>query len=189
MSIDFIRWAGFAITHWPGLADPGVPVHHIHGTRDWVIPISRLRTPPTHVVQGGAGLDVATFAGQHLTEFVLGLGALRFLLDHLAQHGFGLAVLAGVHGLFDVLGGGQGPGEGRRQGQGEARQQTPPVGAGAARGRGFKGSQHHVQGLLQAAGSAFGACCPKLGCRLQNAIWCHPADKQGLEKPFKVESI
>lgn len=54
MSIDFIRWAGFAITHWPGLADPGMPVHHIHGTRDWVIPISRLRTPPTHVVQGGA---------------------------------------------------------------------------------------------------------------------------------------
>lgn len=54
ISIDFIRWAGYAITRWPGLADPGVPVHHIHGTRDWVIPISRLRTPPTRIVQGGA---------------------------------------------------------------------------------------------------------------------------------------
>lgn len=54
MSIDFIRWAGFAITRWPGLKDPGVPVHHIHGTRDWVIPMSRLRTPPTRVVHGGA---------------------------------------------------------------------------------------------------------------------------------------
>ena len=54
MSIDFIRWAGFAVTHWAGLANPGVPVHHIHGTKDWVIPISRLRTPPTRIVQGGA---------------------------------------------------------------------------------------------------------------------------------------
>jgi len=54
MSIEFIRWCGFAITHWQGVADPGVPVRHIHGTRDWVIPISRLRRPPTKIVQGGA---------------------------------------------------------------------------------------------------------------------------------------
>jgi len=54
MSIEFIRWAGFAVTRWEGLLDPGVPVHHIHGTRDWVIPMSRLRTPPTRVVRGGA---------------------------------------------------------------------------------------------------------------------------------------
>lgn len=69
MSIEFIRWAGFAITHWQGLKDPGVPVHHIHGTRDWVIPISRLRTPPTRIVQGGAHV-LNLSHGQEVNDFL-----------------------------------------------------------------------------------------------------------------------
>ena len=75
MSIEFIRWAGFAITHWQGLKDPGVPVHHIHGTRDWVIPISRLRTPPTRIVQGGAHV-LNMSHGQEVNDF------LREVMEH-----------------------------------------------------------------------------------------------------------
>ncbi len=49
---DFIRWGGRAIFEWPGRADPGVPVAHIHGARDWVIPMKRVR--PTRIVPGGS---------------------------------------------------------------------------------------------------------------------------------------
>lgn len=43
LPIEFIRWAGRAVLEWPGCPDPGVPVHHIHGERDWVIPLKRVR--------------------------------------------------------------------------------------------------------------------------------------------------
>ncbi len=54
---SFLRWAGRAIMEWPGATDVRIPVHHIHGDRDWVIPLSRVRRtrPPLEieVVAGG----------------------------------------------------------------------------------------------------------------------------------------
>lgn len=56
LPVDFLRWAARAVVEWDGCSDaelgPGVPVHHIHGTRDWVMPIARVR--PTQIIQGGA---------------------------------------------------------------------------------------------------------------------------------------
>ena len=55
---SFLRWAGRAIMEWPGAADLRLPIHHIHGDHDWVIPLSRVRrTRPAievEVVRGGA---------------------------------------------------------------------------------------------------------------------------------------
>ncbi len=48
----FIRWGARAILEWPGGPDPGVPVTHIHGGRDWVIP--RGRVEPTHTIPEGS---------------------------------------------------------------------------------------------------------------------------------------
>jgi pimeloyl-ACP methyl ester carboxylesterase len=36
-SMSFLKWAGNAIAAWPGCPDPGVPVRHIHGTRDRIL--------------------------------------------------------------------------------------------------------------------------------------------------------
>ena len=47
-----MRWAGRAIMEWPGRPSPSSAVHHIHGTRDWVILPSRVK--PDVWVQGGA---------------------------------------------------------------------------------------------------------------------------------------
>jgi pimeloyl-ACP methyl ester carboxylesterase len=50
--LEFLRFAAPAITSWPGCPDPGVPVHHIHGTHDWVI--SRRGMAIDTLVPGGA---------------------------------------------------------------------------------------------------------------------------------------
>jgi len=36
-NMPFLKWAGDAIVRWPGQEDPGVPVRHLHGTRDRII--------------------------------------------------------------------------------------------------------------------------------------------------------
>lgn len=43
LPVDFLRWAAGAIVRWEGCEDPGVPVRAIHGRRDWVIPLSRVK--------------------------------------------------------------------------------------------------------------------------------------------------
>ena len=48
VSPRLIRWGAGAIRNWPGVEDPGVPVHHIHGQCDRVIPLRGLR--PDRVV-------------------------------------------------------------------------------------------------------------------------------------------
>ena len=48
---DFIRWAGSAVVEWEGCPDPGAPVTHIHGDRDWVIPLRRVQADC--VIAGG----------------------------------------------------------------------------------------------------------------------------------------
>ena len=50
--VPFLRWGSRAIMEWPGAEQLPVPVHHIHGDRDWVIPVGKVS--PTRVVQGGA---------------------------------------------------------------------------------------------------------------------------------------
>jgi pimeloyl-ACP methyl ester carboxylesterase len=56
LPVSFLRWAARAIVEWDGCTQaelgPGVPIHHIHGDRDWVMPLSRVQ--PTEVVKGGA---------------------------------------------------------------------------------------------------------------------------------------
>lgn len=54
--VGFLRWAGRAILDWDGCEDGAlraeIPVHHMHGDHDWVIPLSRVKA--TEVVKGGA---------------------------------------------------------------------------------------------------------------------------------------
>jgi pimeloyl-ACP methyl ester carboxylesterase len=51
----FIRWAMRAILEWDGRM-PETHVHHIHGTRDIVLPLRYTR--PTHLVKGAGHLMV-----------------------------------------------------------------------------------------------------------------------------------
>jgi pimeloyl-ACP methyl ester carboxylesterase len=53
-----IRWGAGAIRNWPGVEDPGVPVHHIHGQSDRVIPLRRVQ--PDRVVPGAGHLLTLT---------------------------------------------------------------------------------------------------------------------------------
>lgn len=52
VSVPLLRWGARAIMEWPGRDELAVPVHHIHGDRDWVIPVAGVK--PTQVVHGGA---------------------------------------------------------------------------------------------------------------------------------------
>jgi len=58
VSPRLIRWGAGAIRNWPGLEDPGVPVHHIHGQSDRVIPLRGVR--PDRVVPGAGHLLTLT---------------------------------------------------------------------------------------------------------------------------------
>ncbi len=49
---EFLRRAGGAVLCWRGCEDPGVPVHHVHGQRDRIIPARRVAAD---VVVPGAG--------------------------------------------------------------------------------------------------------------------------------------
>ena len=50
----FVQWACRAIFAWPGAADLDVPVHHIHGADDRIIPLRCVR--PDVVLPGGGHL-------------------------------------------------------------------------------------------------------------------------------------
>jgi pimeloyl-ACP methyl ester carboxylesterase len=51
LPVPFLRWAPRAVLAWQGCEDPGVPVYHIHGDRDIVFALRRVR--PDRVVPGG----------------------------------------------------------------------------------------------------------------------------------------
>jgi pimeloyl-ACP methyl ester carboxylesterase len=72
MDVEFLRWAGRAIMEWPGVRRASAPVHHAHGSRDWVIPVSRLRKRPSVVVEGGAHVLSMSHAGV-VNGFVAGV--------------------------------------------------------------------------------------------------------------------
>jgi pimeloyl-ACP methyl ester carboxylesterase len=50
--VPLLRWGARAIMEWPGVERIEVPVHHIHGDHDWVIPLRCVK--PTVVVPGGS---------------------------------------------------------------------------------------------------------------------------------------
>jgi pimeloyl-ACP methyl ester carboxylesterase len=56
-SPSFMRWAVRAIFSWPGIDDLPVPIHHIHGEDDRIIPL-RCVTPDVVVKHAGHMLNV-----------------------------------------------------------------------------------------------------------------------------------
>jgi pimeloyl-ACP methyl ester carboxylesterase len=58
----FVRWACRAVTTWPGLERIDVPVYHIHGELDRMIPLKRVH--PDYVVRSGGHLINITHADE-----------------------------------------------------------------------------------------------------------------------------
>ncbi|HEX7152937.1 MAG TPA: alpha/beta fold hydrolase [Thermoanaerobaculia bacterium] len=58
---SFIRWASRAVFSWPGVPELPMPIHHIHGTGDRLIPVHRVN--PDLVVAGAGHLLNLTHAG------------------------------------------------------------------------------------------------------------------------------
>ncbi len=56
----FVRWGIAAITAWEGAGDPPVPVYHIHGSDDELIPADRVT--PDRLIPGGGHLLNVTHA-------------------------------------------------------------------------------------------------------------------------------
>jgi pimeloyl-ACP methyl ester carboxylesterase len=50
----FIRWAARAVFSWPGVVELPMPIHHVHGDRDRLIPVHRVR--PDRVIAGAGHL-------------------------------------------------------------------------------------------------------------------------------------
>lgn len=57
---SFIRWAARAVFSWPGVAELPVPIHHVHGARDHLIPADRVA--PDCVIAGAGHLLTVTHA-------------------------------------------------------------------------------------------------------------------------------
>jgi len=64
----FVRWAANAVFSWPGVRELPMPVHHIHGDRDRLIPIRRVR--PDRIVRGAGHLLNLTHADA-VNDFIL----------------------------------------------------------------------------------------------------------------------
>lgn len=56
--LPFVRWACRAIIEWPGVAEVPMPVRHIHGDRDRIIPLHRVNAD--RVVAGAGHLLTLT---------------------------------------------------------------------------------------------------------------------------------
>jgi len=61
-SMAFLKWAGNAIATWPGCPDPGVPVRHIHGTRDRIL--SHRRAGSDTSISGAGHVPSLTHAAE-----------------------------------------------------------------------------------------------------------------------------
>lgn len=57
---SFIRWASDAACLWKGVADLAMPIYHIHGDRDRLIPVRRVN--PDRVIRGAGHLLNLTHA-------------------------------------------------------------------------------------------------------------------------------
>lgn len=56
----FIRWASRAVFSWPGVAELPMPIYHVHGDRDRLIPVHRVK--PDRVIVGAGHLLNLTHA-------------------------------------------------------------------------------------------------------------------------------
>jgi pimeloyl-ACP methyl ester carboxylesterase len=56
----FTRWAARAVFSWPGVAELSMPIHHVHGDRDHLIPVHRVK--PDRVIAGAGHLLNLTHA-------------------------------------------------------------------------------------------------------------------------------
>ncbi len=61
-SITFVRWAVRAIREWSFENDLTMPIHHIHGDRDRIMPIGRVN--PTQIIPGAGHLLTMTHPAQ-----------------------------------------------------------------------------------------------------------------------------
>lgn len=65
---SFLRWACRAILEWDGPAtSPTCPIHHIHGEKDFVLPVKN--THPDHIIPG-AGHALSISHPDEVTEFM-----------------------------------------------------------------------------------------------------------------------
>lgn len=70
LDADFFRWATQAVLTWGKEGPPpatSVPIYHIHGERDWVLPAQL--TSPTEVVSKGGHIIAVTHPDQ-VTAFI-----------------------------------------------------------------------------------------------------------------------
>lgn len=57
---EFIRWASNAVFSWRGVAELPMPIYHVHGDRDRLIPVHRVK--PDCVIAGAGHLLNLTHA-------------------------------------------------------------------------------------------------------------------------------
>jgi len=65
--IAFVRWAKRAVISWNGIRDLPMPIHHIHGDRDRIIPLHRVK--PDCVIAGAGHLLNLTHANE-VNDFI-----------------------------------------------------------------------------------------------------------------------
>jgi len=58
----FLRWAASAVFGWRGVADLAMPVRHVHGSRDRIIPVSCLNAD--HIIERAGHLLTLTHADE-----------------------------------------------------------------------------------------------------------------------------
>ncbi|HUP60796.1 MAG TPA: alpha/beta fold hydrolase [Thermoanaerobaculia bacterium] len=63
----FIRWAARAVFSWPGVAELPMPVYHVHGDHDRLIPVDRVK--PDRVIAGAGHLLNLTH-GDAVNDFI-----------------------------------------------------------------------------------------------------------------------
>jgi len=58
----FLQWTVSAIRGWNGMKDESVNIHHIHGNKDFLIPIQNVM--PDKVINGGGHVVTLTHPWQ-----------------------------------------------------------------------------------------------------------------------------
>jgi pimeloyl-ACP methyl ester carboxylesterase len=71
---EFMRWASNAVASWKGVAQLSVPIHHVHGERDRLIPCRRVRAD--RVIAGAGHLLNVTHADA-VNDFIASADRLR----------------------------------------------------------------------------------------------------------------
>jgi pimeloyl-ACP methyl ester carboxylesterase len=68
--VEFLRWASNAVASWKGVAELSMPVHHVHGERDRLIPARRVQAD--RVIAGAGHLLNVTHAAD-VNAFIAGV--------------------------------------------------------------------------------------------------------------------